>query len=301
MDIIVNKKIFFSSSGFLVVLSIILALVFGLRQGIDLAGGASWKIKIPDQGISEQAVADLLTSQTDLSRPGGGYQNISVRQEVDVFTIRLPDIKEEDHQKYLAALKERFSGAEELSFESIGPSVGGELRRRSFWAAGLVLLGISLYVAYAFRKVSRPVNSWKYGLITLLTLAHDVIIPIGLLAFLGWWKAIEIDTNFIVALLVIMGFSVHDTIVVFDRIRENLLVYRGGKKLAEIINLSIKETFVRSVNTSLTLVLVLLMLLFFGPEALFYFILTVLVGTIVGTYSSIFIASPLLLVWSLEK
>ena len=157
------------------------------------------------------------------------------------------------------------------------------------------MLGISLYIAFAFRKVSYPIKSWKYGIITLITLFHDVIIPAGLLAVLGRRLGIEIDTNFVVALLVVMGFSVHDTIVVFDRIRENLLLQKNRLDLPVIINNSVNQTFVRSINTSLTLILVLLALFFFGPVTLKYFILTILVGTTVGTYSSIFVASPLLL------
>jgi preprotein translocase subunit SecF len=161
-----------------------------------------------------------------------------------------------------------------------------------------VILGISLYIAWAFRKVSAPVKSWKYGIVTLVSLFHDVSIPAGFIAILGKLKGVEIDTNFIVALLVVMGFSVHDTIVVFDRIRENLLLKRGSKvDLGAIVNFSVNETFVRSVNTSLTLILVLIAMLFFGPPSLFYFILTMLVGTVFGTYSSIFVASPLLYLW----
>ncbi len=158
-----------------------------------------------------------------------------------------------------------------------------------------------MYIAFAFRKVSYPIKSWKYGIIALITLFHDVIIPAGLLAVLGWRLGIEVDTHFVVALLVVMGFSIHDTIVVFDRIRENLLLQKTHLDLPIIINNSINQAFVRSINTSLTLILVLLALFFFGPVTLKYFVLTVLVGTTVGTYSSIFVASPLLLLRSSYK
>ena len=213
------------------------------------------------------------------------------------FIVRLPHISEDEHQQYFSALKNKFGGMEELSFQNIGPAIGEELRTGAFWAITMVLLGISLYIAFAFRKVSYPIKSWKYGIITLVTLLHDITIPAGLLAVLGKYSGIEIDTNFMVALLVIMGFSVHDTIVVFDRIRENLMFQKGKFDLAEIINNSVNQTFVRSVNTSLTLVLILLMMFFFGPITLKYFILTILVGVVTGTYSSIFIASPLLLIF----
>ena len=183
---------------------------------------------------------------------------------------------------------------QELSFSSIGPAIGLEIRNRALIAFVLVLVGISLYIAFAFRKVSQPVSSWKYGLVTLITLFHDALIPAGFFSILGYWRGAELDTNFIVAILVVMGFSVHDTIVVFDRIRENLFLAKNKNDLAAIINASIKQTFVRSVNTSLTLVLVLLALYFFGAENLRYFTITILLGTVIGTYSSIFVASPLL-------
>jgi preprotein translocase subunit SecF len=212
------------------------------------------------------------------------------------FIIRLSDIGEEEHQLYAATLRGELGEMTEENFSSVGPTIGAELRQQSVTAMILVLLGISLYVAWAFRRVSQKVRSWKYGAVTLLTLIHDVSIPAGLLAFLGWWQGIEINTSFIVALLVVMGFSVHDTIVVFDRIRENLSTGRSSS-LKEVINQSVRETLIRSLNTSLTLVFVLVTLILFGPPSLFYFILTILVGTVVGTYSSIFVASPILYLW----
>ena len=185
--------------------------------------------------------------------------------------------------------------AKELDFWSVSPIVSKELSTKAWWAVGLVMIAISLYVTFAFRKVSKPVKSWKYGFITLLTLAHDVILPVGLFAILGRTQNVFVDINFIVALLVVMGFSVHDTIVVFDRIRETLLRQPGKVNLEEVIDKSVTATVARSINTSLTLILVLLAIYFFGPISLKYFILAILVGTIAGVYSSIFVASPLLL------
>ena len=221
--------------------------------------------------------------------------------ESQSYLIKLGHISEEEHQQYLTALKNKFGDMEELRYETIGPTIGKELKGKAVWAVILVILGISLYVAYAFRKVSYPVKSWKYGIITLITLFHDVIVSVGALALLGWKFGVELDTKFIVALLVIIGFSVHDTIVVFDRIRENLLLDSGRKDLKEIINDSVRQTFVRSVNTSLTLVLTLLALFFYGPLSLKYFVLLIMTGTIIGTYSSIFIASPSLLFLEINK
>jgi preprotein translocase subunit SecF len=289
-NLIEHRAYFLGFSGALVFLALVVIAVFGFRAGIDLAGGTEWQVAfqgtVPTDEVVRAALADAGAADALVKRGDGG-----------TFFIRLGALSEDAHAAYLDALA-RFGNVEEKSFASIGPTVGAELRTRSLWAIAFVLLGISLYIAWAFRKVSTPVSSWKFGIVTLLTLLHDVAIPAGLLALLGHLQGIEIDTNFIVALLVVMGFSVHDTIVVFDRIRENLLLARGKRySFAELVNESIRETFARSVNTSLTLVIVLLVLLAVGPASFFYFVLTILVGTIFGTYSSIFVASPLLYLW----
>lgn len=273
----------------------ILVIFLGLRPGIDLKGGTSWQIYFTN---SEIAVGE---SQIKSFLEVYKIESFVTSASDGSLIIRTKDLSEEDHQRYKKALTEKFGELEEKNFASIGPTIGSELKRKSIWAIFAVMIGISLYIAYAFRKVSGSVQSWKYGVVTLLTLFHDVSIPAGLLAVLGKLKGIEIDTNFIVALLVVMGFSVHDTIVVFDRIRENLMINRGKMQLGEIVNASIKETLARSINTSLTLILVLVALLLFGPATLFYFVLTILVGTVFGTYSSIFVASPVLYLWGRSK
>lgn len=318
MDIIKHRKIFLSISGILVLASAASVLIFGFRPGIDFTGGTLWQLRFT------QTNADLTQTNTEeikrFFENELSLKNVAVfPAENNGFLVRLPHISEEEHQKYLEALKAKFNSSEielvepmsvesvssprgsvsieELRFEVIGPTIGEELKRKAVWAMVLVMLGISLYIAFAFRKVSYPIKSWKYGVITLITLVHDVAIPAGLLAFLGWRLGIEIDTNFVVALLVVMGFSVHDTIVVFDRVRENLLLQKNRLDLAAVVNDSVNQTVARSINTSLTLVLVLLALFFAGPAVLKYFVLTILVGTVVGVYSSIFVASPLLTIW----
>lgn len=283
LDVVGKRKIYLGISGALVVLSLALIFLLGLRPGIDLTGGTSWQVAFSD----EVGLEELRGVFPSVLRAGDGS-----------FIIRLPETDEETHQSYVEVLREKFGSFEELNFSSIGPTIGSELRTRAIWAIVLVLFSISLFIAAAFRKVSEPIGSWKYGVITLITLLHDVSIPTGMLAILGKFAGVEVDTNFIVALLVVMGFSVHDTIVVFDRVRENLILHRGTSiPLEELINESVKRTLARSINTSLTLVFILVALLFLGPPSLFYFILTILVGTLVGTYSSIFVASPLLYSW----
>ncbi len=294
MDVVGKRKIYLGISSLVVVLSLVLIFVLGLQPGIDMTGGTSWQVAFSGE-------ADLSGIRNVFEEKAG--LSPSVKRAGDgSFIIRLPETGEELHQEYVVFLEEEFGGFEELNFSSIGPTIGRELRNRAVWAIILVLLAISLFIAVAFRKVSEPIKSWKYGFIALVTLFHDVSIPTGLLALLGYFQGIEIDTNFIVALLVVMGFSVHDTIVVFDRIRENIILHRGKRfSLREIVNESVRSTLVRSINTSLTLVFILLALMFIGPSSVFYFILTILVGTLAGTYSSIFVASPLLYVWRGKK
>ena len=291
VNVIGHRKIYLGISAVVVGAAVLAIALWGFRQGIDFTGGTFWQFKLSGSEsvsqVEEFFKNDLKLDEVKITSETAGNS----------FLVRLADVAEADHQKYIGDLKSKFGSFEEMTFQSIGPSVGAELRQKSITAMILVLLGISLYIAFAFRKVYQPISSWKYGVVTLASLFHDVAIPAGMLAVLGHFGAIEIDGNFVVALLVVVGFSVHDTIVVFDRIRENLLLGRGRKEFGEVINESVNETLARSINTSLTLILVLLALYFVGPASLHYFVLTLLVGVTTGIYSSIFVASPLLYVW----
>lgn len=289
MNIIGRKKWFLGTSAVVVGAAITAIAVFGFTLGIDFTSGALWQVRVP-QEVTE---ADLRSALTE-----SGAREVTVTRDdaAGAYSLLMPEVSEAERAAYERALEARFGAVESLDFWTISPSVSRELVGRSVTAILLVLFGISLYVTYAFRTVSYPVSSFKYGAVTLVTLAHDVLIPAGLFAVLGYARGIAVDTNFIVALLTVMGFSVHDTIVVFDRIRENLLK-KTGESLALVVNRSVNETLHRSINTSLTLVLVLVALFLFGPLSTSYFVLAILVGTVVGTYSSIFVASPLLVLW----
>jgi len=296
MKVIKYRKIFLFVSAFLVVAGILAVGVFGLNKGIDFAGGTLWQLRFGGTQPTTDSVKSFFIDNIK-AKDVAVFQNTSDGS----FMVRFQNISEAEHQQFFSALKEKFGNAEELRFDVIGPAIGKDLEQKALLAIVFVILGISLYVTYAFRKVSYPVKSWKYGVITLITLFHDVVIPVGFFAVLGHYKGAEIDINFVVAVLVVMGFSVHDTIVVFDRIRENLLLNRqtlDQQGLASVIGRSIDQTIARSINTSLTLILVLLAMFFFGPSSLQYFVLAILVGVTVGTYSSIFVASPALLMTS---
>jgi preprotein translocase subunit SecF len=286
INVIKNKYVFLTISGLLVAASIFSIYYFGLKTGIDFSGGVAWQLQFNENVPTREQILEVFPDA------------IVTPQNDGQFLLRLKTLTEAEKEKSLQDLTGKFGSIEELNFQNIGSVVGDDLRKKAIWAFVLVLVTISVYVALAFRKVSKPVSSWKYGVITLMTLFHDALIPTGLYAILGKFFNAEIDTNFVVAILVVMGFSVHDTIVVFDRVRENLKLSRVEKvDFDSLVNESVNQTLARSINTSLTLVLTLLALLFLGPANLQYFVLTILVGTVVGTYSSIFVASPLLTLW----
>lgn len=289
LNIVGRKKIWFTLSGIAVGLALLAIVGYGFRESAEFRGGSLWEFKVPLATPSLVTVQDFFVN--DLKLPSAEITRDATNGS---FLARFDIADEATHQKFVAAAKDKWVSFQELSFASIGPTVGASLKKNAMIAMGLVLIGISLYIAFAFRKASRPVSSWKYGWITLLTLFHDVLVPAGMLAILGHFRGVEIDTNSIVALLVVMGFSVHDTIVVFDRIRENLLAHRGKSPFATIVNDSVNQTLARSINTSLTLIFVLIALYLVGPADLQYFVLTLLVGVTTGIYSSIFIASPAL-------
>jgi len=293
LNIVGHRKIWFAISAILVGAAVIAMVTFGFRESAEFKGGSLWEFKIPVNQPQLTAVQDAFANQLHIQGAVISYDDTN--QE---FLARFDSINEAAHQQDLKILQNTWPSFQELNFQSISPSIGAGLLYNAITAIILVLVGISLYIAFAFRKASRPISSWKYGWITLLTLFHDVSIPAGLLAVLGYVSNVQIDSNFIVALLVVMGFSVHDTIVVFDRIRENLLTQRGKVPFETIVNDSVNQTLARSINTSLTLILVLLALYFVGPTDLRFFVLTLLVGVSTGIYSSIFIASPTLVVVS---
>ncbi|MBI2637461.1 MAG: protein translocase subunit SecF [Candidatus Sungbacteria bacterium] len=299
MNIIQPRKIFYYLSGILMAASIIMLAVFGLKEGIDFTGGSLLEIEYRDARPDSDAIRKTL-EPLELG-------NIVIQQTgKSGVIIRMKDIDEPTHQNILGLLNAETeknsiaAGIQQKRFDTIGPTIGRELRNHSILAIAIVLFLILSYIAWAFRKVSKPVASWKYGVVALVALFHDVFIPTGVFAFLGKFYGVEADTLFVTAVLTVLGFSVHDTIVVFDRVRENLKKNASREMVfADVVGVSVEETIVRSINTSFTVLLSLLAVFFFGGESIRYFILALIIGVIVGTYSSIFIASPLLVSWHL--
>ncbi len=292
MFIIHNRKIFYVLSVILVALSLGALLIFGLRFGIDFKGGSLLEFDYA------QSRPDITSVRTELGemRAIEGY---SIRPTGELgFILRTPYIDETTHADLVAVLSHKGAiSLKEKRFDSVGPSLGSELQSKALLSLGLVIFAIVCFITFAFRKVSQPVSSWKYGIIAIVALLHDVLIPTGAFAILGHFAGFEIDALFVTALLVILGFSIHDTIVVFDRVRENLRRNNESRRtevFEETVGKSLSQTFARSINTSLTTVLALLALYFLGSEATTHFALALLIGITAGTYSSLFIGTPLL-------
>ena len=281
------SKIYYAISIILVVASVASLFIFGLKFGIEFTGGSTIELEFKDARPSNDQISSAL-NDIDL-----GSIIIQPTGEKGLV-LKLKGIDEATHQQVLSKINE-LSVSGERNFQYIGPSVGNELKSKTQLAVLISLLAITLYIAFAFRGVSRPVSSWKYGITSLIALFHDILIPLGVFSIMGHYYGIEITIPIIAALLTVLGFSVHDTIVVFDRIRENLSHGKGS--FDEIVNVSLNQTLGRSISTVLTTLIVLISVFFFGGETLKYFSLALILGITSGAYSSIFIASPLLVSW----
>jgi len=291
MFIVNNRKIFYAISAVLVGASIVALTIWGLNLSIDFKGGAIIEISYSD---GRPMVSDI---EKNLEKLNLGEHSIRPVGETG-FLIRTRELEGLERADLLKALSDNDAKKiTEERFDSVGPLLGKEAMRKSLFSIIFVIICIVLFITFAFRKVSEPVASWKYGLITVLALVHDVLIPAGVFAVLGHFQGVEVDTLFVTALLVVLGFSVHDTIVVFDRVRENLKVNRethSKKPFEQIVGESINQTFVRSINTSLTTILVLVVLFLVGADTTKLFSLALIIGITAGTYSSIFVGSTLL-------
>jgi len=322
-----------SISALLVAISVTALIAFGLNLGIDFTGGALLEVEFQQDRPS---VGEVQNSLSGLGLSSLVVQPVEERKMI----LRFQETSEETHQEVVDRLEGLAGGGSasedrpdpegatsteaelpnpegatstqaeltepnneevltELRFDAIGPTIGEELKDKSINAILVALVVIVLYIAWAFRKVSKPVASWKYGITALITLFHDVLITLGVFAILGEYTGLEINTPFIAAILTVLGYSVNDTIVVFDRIRERLP--KSEEDFEGTVNTSVNSTVTRSINTSVTTLLVLLAILFFGGESIRQFVLALSIGVFIGTYSSIFLASPVLVLWEKMK
>lgn len=307
IQFIKNRAVWYILSAVFLLVSGIALGVLGLKAGIDFAGGSLMEVRFESEIVDQDSIREILIpigdEFTSNNEEGGvvSFNNAVIQETDEGWLIRSLEVPEAVHEQILAGFGERFGGFEELRYQTIGPIVGESMKKKAGWAVGMAIVAIIIFIAYAFRKVPANVSPWKFGLAAVAALIHDVVIVIGVFAVFGYLWGVEIDLLFITALLTIMGFSVHDTIVVFDRLRENLLRTKGTENFEVTANRALNETLARSINTSLTTLVTLGFLLVLGGESIRWFVAAMMVGILAGTYSSIFFATPLLVSWSGKK
>lgn len=318
MFVILYKNIFIVIAAVLIIGSALIVAIFGLKLGIDFTGGSltevSYSASVPNKADLEGVVEAL------------SIGSFTVRESSDEigrsgYLIRTRSLEDSERISLETAALSVGEGGEVTRFTSIGPVIGQELKDKSLWAIGGVALIIVLYVAFAFAGIGKPVSSWVYGGITILVLIHDVLVPMAVISILGIIAGVEVDVLFVMAILAVLGYSVNDTIVIFDRVRENLIQNRTEKKIKtniagvvhdevthtltkpfdEIVGEAVQSSMARSINTSLTTLFTLVALYFIGGSVTQTFALVLIVGVIAGTYSSIFIASPLVVTYAKWK
>lgn len=290
--IIQKRKIFLSLSTLAAIASIVVLSVWGLNFGIDFTGGSLLELQFANYRPSITEIQDSLKELN--------LHNLVVQPTNDSVIMRFQENSEEIHQSIIKNLQHLAqdnseTAVKELKFDAVGPSIGEELKSKSFNATAIVFIMIILYISLAFRKVSKPVASWKYGVAAIIALVHDILFILGAFSVLGHFYGVEINTPFIAAILTVLGYSVSDTIIVFDRIRENLP--KSQEDFENTVNRSVNQTITRSINTSLSSILALSAVFFFGGDTIKDFALALIIGIFIGTYSSIFVASPVLIIW----
>jgi len=287
--IIRNRKTWYILSSVLIVLSLFSIIFIGLRVGVDYKGGSILELQSSNDNFDEIVESALKDSNVT------NYQ--IKNSDSDVVNIRMGEITNEVKESIVKEISSQAPDVKELSFDNIGPTVGNNLRNKSIYAIIIASIAIIIFIAYSFRKIPKPLSSWKFGSLAVIALIHDIIITIGFVSIMGYFFVwMEVDILFITALLTIMGFSVHDTIVIYDRLRENFIRNRH-KNMELIAEESVNQTLARSINTSITTIIVLLALALLGAESVKHFILTLIFGITIGTYSSIFLATPLIISW----
>ncbi|HSX40733.1 MAG TPA: protein translocase subunit SecF [Candidatus Saccharimonadales bacterium] len=290
MNIIGKKNIYFAISLIVIIPGLIALFLWHLNLGIDFTGGSRITLSFPH--TADQQTID----QVNRAVAKQGVKVGTIQTSDKLILIRTSPMEQRQNNQFVQSVQASSPGAKEESFETIGPTIGAETTLNAVKGILLASILIILFIAWSFRQVPKPASSIRFGVCAILALVHDVLVVVGIFAILGHFFHVEVDSLFVTAILTVIGFSVHDTIVVFDRIRENLR-RMGGASFSQIVNESILQTLDRSLNTSLTVLLVLLALLLFGGESIRWFVVALLVGVISGTYSSIFNASPLLVLW----
>lgn len=284
-----KKKWWFIISGIIIIPGIISLMTWGLPLGIDFKGGSLIEFSINKSNVTTEEIKQALNEQnlSDL---------IIQKTANNQFLIRTTQLDNQQVNNIKTQIDQKVGESKEIRLETVGPTVSKDLASKAIWGVILASIGIVCYIAYAFRRIPKPANSWRFGISAVVALLHDILLVIGVYSILGHFFGYEVDVLFITALLTVIGFSVHDTIVVFDRVRENLKKF-PSRDFESTANISIIQTLARSLNTSLTVMIVLLSLSLIGGSSIRHFTITLLVGITTGTYSSIFNATPILVIW----
>lgn len=290
MNIIKHKNWYFAFSLLIIIPGIVAMIMWGLNLSIDFTGGSRLTLAF-ESGVNQEKIEAV-----DNALKKEGIKVASVEKSNKLIFVRTSPMDQKQNNKFITSLSKNYKDIKEQEFETIGPVIGKETTINALKAVAIASFLIILYITWSFRQVPKPTSSFRFGVCAIIALIHDVLVVLGVFAILGHFFSVEIDSLFVTAVLTVIGFSVHDTIVVFDRIRENLKKM-GGEDFPKVANESIIQTIDRSLNTSLTVVLVLFTLLLFGGESIRWFVVALLIGVISGTYSSIFNASPLLVLW----
>ncbi|MCL4386881.1 MAG: protein translocase subunit SecF [Patescibacteria group bacterium] len=288
MNIIKYRKLWYLLSLIFIIPGTITLILWGLKLSIDFTGGTLIEI----EGTKDKQAVEKVAKDAKI-------EEFSFRETDKGLILRGKLIDEAIHKNFKAGL-DKIKGAKEIRVETVGPAVSKDITRNAFISIGIASLIIIVYIAYSFRAVPKPASSWEFGIAAVIALLHDVLVVTGIFAILGHFKGVEVDSLFITAMLTVIGFSVHDTIVIFDRIRENLIAHKG-EDFEEMVNLSVFEMLPRTLSTSYLAWVILVVLYLFGGESIKYFILALIIGIFSGTYSSILNASPLLVTWQNRK
>ncbi|HOA18360.1 MAG TPA: protein translocase subunit SecF [bacterium] len=289
IQIIKYKYIYLIISALILIPGAVFLITKGLNLSIDFTGGSLFRYEFTNE-VSREEI------KHEFENLGIKVETIS-QESQKRYSIRTKPVETEINNDLKEVLDTKFNGAVQLSFETVGPAIGKETTNKAFVALFWASLGILFYIAFAFRNIPKPYSGLRFGISAIVSMLHDALMVTGIFSILGYYFNMEVDSLFITAVLTVLGFSVHDTIVVFDRIRENLNKMPRNLPFSEVVNYSIVETLGRSVATSLTVMFTLFSLYMLGGSSIKAFVLTMLIGIISGTYSSIFTAAPVLVIW----
>ncbi len=292
MNITKLRTLWFTFSGSLVLMSLVLVGMLGLNLGLDFTGGARWDITFSEEGVTRDKLENFFKARPELKK------EVMIQASDDnTYLITIEDLTDTQIQAIAKDVKAKIGDFTEKSYRKVDSNIGQSFKYKALWAIAIALIGMICFVAFAFRKVPAAINPWRFGGVAIIALIHDIVIVLGIFTVLSFVYGTELDLSFVTALLATLGFSINDTIVILDRVRENIRLQKAHETFEDTVEKSIQQTLRRSLFTSVSTLLPLIGLLFWGASSIFYFMLALTLGIMVGTYSSIFIAAPALVAW----